>query len=189
MDSFQVHKDKGIVQVSPAQVPIAGEFDVIVAGGGPAGCGAALGAVRQGATTLLIERHGFVGGVATGVAMNTWNCPLEHLHGVAKEVTLRLLEQGYAWAGPTIPFDPEGLKEVYLEKLLEAGVQLLCYTWVVDPIVIDGHLRGVIVQSKSGRQALLAKAVVDATGDADVAYRAGVPCVKGREKDGKMRGR
>jgi hypothetical protein len=169
------------------EIPVAGKFDVVVAGGGPAGLGAAIGAARQGASTLLIERNGFLGGTATAAMMTTFNCPVDRLSGFSREMVARLLKEGGAWEGPTIPFDPEKFKEVALAFVQEAGARLLLYSWVTDPLVIDGRVHGVTVQNKSGRQAILGSVVVDATGDADLAARAGAEVVKGRESDGKMR--
>ncbi len=187
METAIVQHDQRVVIEPSRRVPIAAEFDVVVAGGGMAGFGAALGAARQGSKTLVVERHGILGGAATALGMNTWNCPLAHISGAANELACKLIERGYAWSGPMVPFDPEEAKQVQMEMLLEAGVQFLLYAWVAEPIVIENRMRGVIVESKSGRQAVLAKAVVDATGDGDVAASAGCPVVKGREEDGKMR--
>ena len=155
------------------EIPVAAECDVLVAGGGPAGFGAALAARRTGAETLLIERNGVLGGASTAVLMNAWNCPAEGMTGVAKEVTDTLLVNGDAYAGPLVNFDPEALLDLEMELLLEAGARLLLYTWVAEPLMEAGRVRGVIIQSKSGRQAVLAKTVVDTTGDADLAYAAG----------------
>ncbi|MHB1006402.1 MAG: FAD-dependent oxidoreductase [Chloroflexota bacterium] len=168
-------------------LPVAGRFDVVVAGGGPAGLGAAVAAARHGAATLLIERYGFLGGTATGAMMTTFNCPRDRLSGFASEFVERLIADKAAFPGPTIPFNPEGFKDAALDFLAEAKANLLLYSWVVDAIVADGRIVGVVVENKSGRQAILGKVVVDATGDADVAARAGAAVVKGRESDGKMR--
>jgi hypothetical protein len=161
---------------------------VLVVGGGPAGIGAAVAAARAGASTLLVEQHAFLGGVATAVMMTTWNVPSRSLSGIAKELLDRLLARHAAIdGGPTIPFDPETFKDVAEGLCLEAGAGLRYYTSFSSPIVERGRLAGVVVESKSGREAILARATVDATGDADVAAAAGVPHVKGRETDGKMR--
>ena len=172
---------------SSRELPVAGKFDVLVAGGGLAGLGASVGAARQGARTLLIERLGFLGGTATSTMMTTLNCPVDHLTGFSREMVERLIERGGAWSGATIPFDPEVFKETAIDLIEDAGTNLLLYSWVAQPIVVDGKVRGVIVENKAGRQALLAETVVDTTGDADVSARAGAETVKGRESDGKMR--
>lgn len=170
------------------RIPVVRDVDVLVVGGGAAGIGAAVGASRAGARTLLVERNGFLGGVATAVMMTTWNVPSRCLAGISRELFEGLLKRGGAIdGGPTIPYDPETFKEVAEGACLEAGVELLYYTWMAAPLR-DGHtLNGVVVENKSGRQALAARVTVDCSGDADVAAAAGVPCVKGREKDGKMR--
>ena len=169
------------------RTPIAAEVDVLVAGAGPSGYGAALAAARMGASTLVVEKNGVPGGTSTAVLMNAWKCPVERLTGASKEVANALIKRGAAYAGGHINFDPEALIEIELESLTAAGARILLHTWVVEPIMADQRIRGVILQGKSGRQAVLAKAVVDATGDGDVAYLAGAPSVKGREEDGKMR--
>lgn len=185
MRNYRLESDE--VWQEPRDIPVAGKFDVVVAGGGPAGLGAAVAAARLGASTLLIERHGFLGGTATAGMMTTLNCPFEHMSGFAHDLVSRLLHEGGAWKGRTIPFDPEVFKAVALSFVQETGVSLRLYSWVVDPLVSDGRVRGVIIESKSGREAIFGKIVVDATGDADVAARAGAEVVKGRESDGKMR--
>ena len=170
------------------RVPVVREVDVVVAGGGPAGIGAAVGAARAGARTLLVERNGFLGGVATAVMMTTWNVPFRCLSGMSREMIQRLLERGGAIdGGPTIPYDPETFKEVAEAACLEAGAEVLYYTVTSAPFCGEGRVGGILVENKSGRQALSARVTVDCTGDADLAAAAGVPCVKGREKDGKMR--
>lgn len=170
------------------RIPVVRDVDVLVVGGGAAGIGAAVGASRAGARTLLVERNGFLGGVATAVMMTTWNVPSRCLAGISRELFEGLLKRGGAIdGGPTIPYDPETFKEVAEGACLEAGVELLYYTSMAAPLRDGDTLHGVVVENKSGRQALAAQVTVDCSGDADVAAAAGVPCVKGREKDGKMR--
>ncbi len=183
---YQV-EDKTVTE--PARdLPVASKVDVVVSGGGPAGLGAAVGAARQGAKTLLVERNAFLGGAATAVLMAVWNMPLDHMTGFAHDLTARLIARGAAvGGGPATPFDPEGFKNAALEFVQENDIQLLLYSSVVAPIVDKGRVRGVVVENKSGRQAILAGNVVDCTGDADLAAASGVPFVKGRESDGKMR--
>ena len=82
---------------------------------------------------------------------------------------------------------PEVFKDGALDMAREAGVDLLLHTWMAGPIVVEGKVMGVVTESKSGRRAVLAKAAVDCTGDADLAAAAGAPCQKGRESDRKMR--
>lgn len=172
----------------PRRTPVVRDVDVLVCGGGVSGIGAALGAARAGARTMIVERNAFLGGAATAVIMNTWNVPVHKMNGVAREIALTLAERGAGnTTGPTFPFDPEAFKEVAVDLLRAANVEILNYTWVVDPVMDGRRIRGVVVQNKSGRQAILAKTIVDATGDADIAAAAGAEYVKGREKDHKMR--
>lgn len=179
----------GYTVYEPArEIPIRGEYDVIVCGGGLGGTAAALAAARGGAKTLLIERNSFLGGVATaGMCCSIFNCYYTGgeprrlgTSGIAVEVADALAEAtgyGQKWHDHKghIIYDIERGKLV-LQKLVEAsGAEMLLQTWVADAIVEGDTLRGVIVEFKSGREALRAKVVVDATGDADIAARAGAP--------------
>lgn len=162
------------------QIPITHEVDVLVCGAGPAGVAAALSAARQGAHTLLIEQSGAAGGVATTGLMSHWTGDTAHI-GIYAEI----LRRAQDCADPQV-INPEKLKTVLLEMLVEAGVRLQLYTFASDAILKDNVLQGVVAESKSGREAFLARISVDATGDGDVAARAGVPYHKGRESDGRM---
>ncbi len=168
-------------------IPIAARVDVLVCGGGVAGIAAAVAAGRNGAKTLLIERAGFLGGTATGSAMGLIVIPASELVGFPREFFSRLAQEQGAGLGDVVPWDIEAYKLTAMELVLESGADLLLYTWISEPLMRDGRLEGVIIENKSGRQAVLANVVIDATGDGDVAARAGVPFVKGREEDGAMR--
>ncbi|MCU1418074.1 MAG: dependent oxidoreductase [Schumannella sp.] len=182
-----VLKGDGTVQETQTY-PIAATYDVIVAGGGPAGIGAAIGAARQGARVLLVERNSFLGGTATAVQMATWNMSVDKMTGYAKELATSLVNIGGATGGgTTVPFDPESVKELTLASMLEHKVELLLYSSAVAPLLVDGRVQGLIIENKSGRLALSAPVVIDCTGDADVAARAGATYVMGRENDTKMR--
>ena len=180
-------EDRSAVLESSRQVPVVADVDVLVVGGGPAGLGAGLAAAREGASTLMVERNGFLGGVATAALMTIFLHHRERLSGVSREIVDALVRRKGGVAGKVINFDPEVFKEVALHLVDAAGVKLLLYSWAVSPIVHGGMIHGAIVENKSGRQALLAKTTIDCTGDADLAFKAGVPTVKGREADGKMR--
>ncbi len=162
------------------QTPVAARVDVIVSGGGPAGFGAALCAARQGARTVLLEQTGDIGGAATSGLMSHWTGNTKG--GVYEEILQRSATPG-CWRQA---IDPEKLKTVLLEMLVEAGVQVHLYTFAVAPVLDAGRVGGVIAESKSGRTAFLAPVVIDASGDGDIAARAGVPYLQGREADGRM---
>lgn len=188
MEPTSINAQEQFLVEPPRKTPIVREVDVLICGGGVSGIGAALGAARAGARTMVLERNAFLGGAATAVLMNTWNVPISRMTGVAREMALELAQRGEGnITGPTFPFDPEGFKQLGSELLTQAGVEVLNYTWVEDTIMEGSRIKGVIIQNKSGRQAILARAVVDATGDADVAAAAGAEYVKGRESDNKMR--
>ena len=164
------------------EIPARDDIDVLVAGGGPAGFAAAVNAARRGARTLLIEQAGEVGGVATTGLMSHWTGGTRG--GFYEELLDRSRDSGNPALRQTI--NPEKLKTVMLRMLEEAGAELQLYTFVSGAIVENNVLKGVVTESKSGREALFAKVTVDATGDGDVAARAGAPYTVGRESDGKM---
>ncbi len=168
------------VQIPACEVPVLGEYDVLVCGGGPAGTAAAIAAGRLGAKTLLIERYNHLGGLASGgqVVLLPKFVDTERpiVGGIGRETRQRLLDAGLgAWrrGDDTSYYDPEGLKGLSIEMLQEAGVQILLHSWASDAVVEDGSLLGAVTVSKAGRQAFLAKMVVDTTGDLDVAACAG----------------
>lgn len=168
--------------IEPArEIPVVLEADVIVCGAGPAGIGAALSSARQNMKTVLIEQSGDVGGVSTTGLMSHWTGDTSG--GIYEEILNRSARPG----APTRQvIDPEHLKTVYLTMLQEAGVILRSYSFASDPIVEENSVKGVIIESKSGREAILGKVLIDASGDGDMAVKAGVSFTKGRPEDGKM---
>ncbi len=162
------------------EIPVDDDVDVLVVGGGPAGIGAALSAARNGASTLLIEQSGAVGGVATTGLMSHWTGETAHI-GIYGEI----LQRAQDCDDPQV-INPEKLKTVLLQILAEAGVRWQLYTFACDVILDEKIIKGIITESKSGRQAIFSKITVDATGDGDIAAKSGVPYSKGREHDGKM---
>lgn len=172
--------------------------DVVVIGGGAAGICAAIAAARNGADTLLVEQRGFLGGAAT------YGLPLLGFHdfqdqqivkGIAQEIVDELIALGGCTGHIPTPethhptyclIDPEAMKYVALKLVTEAGAERLLHTFAVDVVVQNDVLRGVVVASKSGIQQVRSKIVVDASGDADIAARAGVPCEKGDPETGLM---
>lgn len=168
------------------ETPVRAEVDVLVAGGGLGGVSAAVAAARAGARTLLVERNGFPGGVATaGMCCSVFNCLYAPSHElVVKGNALEFVDAlaaaegfGTRWHDHKghIIYDVERGKLVLSDLLEDAGCDYLFDTLVADAVMAGDDLRGVVIESKSGREAILARAVVDATGDADVAHLAGAP--------------
>jgi len=164
------------------KTPIVAEAEVLVCGGGFAGVAAAIAAARNGVQVLLLEKDGFLGGLCTaGLVITT--PPLDN--GINLEFSRRLREKGVyvpcRGSGPEVgvlsmhSLDPEFLKYEFIQMLQEKGVKLLLHTYIVSPIMDGKVIRGIIMENKAGRQAVQAKMVVDATGDADIASRAGAP--------------
>jgi len=162
---------------------------VLVCGGGPAGFAAALTAARHGAQTLLIERHPFLGGTWTAGALSII-LDAYNKHGLIEEILARLARSGHSqiWArfSRYTVYGMKGMKYLLDDMIAETKVQVLLYTHAAAVIRDRNRIRGVITESKSGRQFIEAKIVIDATGDGDVASFAGCPYEKGRPSDGKM---
>ena len=175
------------------ETDVAAEVDVVVAGGGPAGLAAAVAAARNGAETILVERYGHLGGLATGGLVICLVETARYGYGICREITDRLSDlkaaklnkasgetprwiEGASISGEqSHTFDPQALKFVADELMTESGADLLLHSFVAAPIVKGKEVQGIIVEGKSGRQAILGKVVVDATGDADVAAALGAP--------------
>ena len=177
------------------QTPVYGDFDVLVVGGGPAGLAAAVSAARHGARTLLVERYGFLGGMGTAGGVTNFAGlygrrggvmqPL--VRGVADELLARIETLG----GLNAPqdglqgrirvraYDVAAYKCAADGLLLDAGVELLFHAWAAG-VVMDGEsISAVLVETKSGRRAIRAREVIDASGDADIAHFAGAPFTLG----------
>jgi ribulose 1,5-bisphosphate synthetase/thiazole synthase len=158
------------------KIPVVAETDVLVCGGGFAGVAAAVCAARNGARVLLVERYGFLGGLVTGGLVIT-TPPLDN--GINREIAERLRRKR-VYAPLQHPgaemvalkmhaIDPEVVKHELIQMLREAGVELLLHTLIVESVVEQGAVKGIRIENKAGRQAILANVTVDATGDADVA--------------------
>ncbi len=174
------------------------EFDVIVVGGGAAGIGAAIAASRHGAKTLLVERYGFLGGeLVTGLAYLTFHDFNGRIviGGIAQEIVEQLelmgatpghlhVDDGQVY---TVTYlDPEYFKYYVMEMLLKEKISILFHTFVVDVAKSNDKVVGVITESKSGRQMIRGKVIIDASGDGDVAAYAGAPYEKGAVGNGGM---
>jgi hypothetical protein len=211
-----IHTKKTITE--PARkLKVVREVDVVVVGGGPGGVASAISAARNGAKTVLIERYGHLGGMATGGLINIFPnlsdiSGKQHIFGLTQEIIDRLTRRGGTsyprkedW-GTTDPkivdyylnaelgffyirkdlnrgdkqavlytavIDPEILKDELNDMVLGAGAELFLHSWGTQPIMEGDTIKGIIFESKSGRQAILGKIVIDATGDGDIFVAAG----------------
>jgi len=161
-----------------------GEVDVLVVGGGPAGVGAAIGAARTGVRTLLLERHGFLGGIASfclGMPINQMR-PGRRARSAVHELVLSKLQaygdRAVSAGDHEVWCNVEYLKVAILDALEDAGCRYLLHAPVVDAVLHEGCLAGVVVGTKAGLAQVRAKVVVDCTGDADVACFAGAETMK-----------
>lgn len=178
--------------IEPAhKLPVFHKCDVVVVGGGPAGFSAAIAASRAGAKVALVERYGSLGGLFTNgmVLIMLATCRNDdgkwHLvtKGICNEFMLRAGKFGKDFSSqpentcpqrhwlPTV--DPECAKYIMDEMIREANVDMFFHCWGVDTIQDGNKVQGVVFESKEGRQAILAKQVVDCTGDADMLFKAG----------------
>lgn len=158
------------------------ETDVLVVGSGPGGLAAALAAARAGVEVALVERFGFFGGNITAVGVEGLGWYRQGDTVDAGGIATELEETAFA-RGAAVPesqsqsyeLDSEGFKVVADQLVEEAGIHPMLHRAVVAPVLDGPDVVGVVVESKAGREAILAKVVVDATGDADLAHRAGAP--------------
>lgn len=176
--------------MSRMEIAYPDEFDVIVAGGGPAGIAAAVSAARLGAKTALLERYGILGGMLTAGQVQ----PIlgETAAGTMYHEVVALLNRGHEDTprvvtrnGTEVGVDVEEAKLRLLDLAVSSGVSVFLQTPVVDVIMEGNRLRGVKICTPSGIRELLGKAVVDSTGDGFVAALAGAPYELGRPGDGK----
>ena len=160
--------------------------DVLVLGSGPAGFAAAYAAAKNGATVTLVEQCGDVGGISTAGLMSHWT------GRCGSPIYLQLLQrsadlnEGERKGKITKYIDPEKLKTLYLEMLTEVGVEIMLYTFAMDAICDGDKVLGATVVNKSGKTDIYAKVTIDASGDGDIAARAGAAFIMGRETDHKM---
>jgi hypothetical protein len=182
--------------------PVYGEFDVVVVGGGPAGIMAASSAARAGCSTLLIERYGFLGGAGTagglstfcGLHARTYGADVRVIRGLADDLLSRLVKlDGLNAPHLTIAdgiaaqaFDISAYKIAADELVTGSGARILFHAMAVGIVRREGAIDAVIIESKSGRQAVRGRFFIDASGDGDLAYWAGVPWEKAPPIDGMM---
>ena len=164
------------------EVPVAGSYDVVVCGGGPAGFIAAIAAARSGARTALVEQYGFLGGMATAgivapLSVFTYNGE-KVIGGIPWEFIERLQDMGGGLIEKplgNVAFEPELYKLCCQRMVLEAGVSLYMHSYLCGCSCHDGHVDAIFIDNKNGTEALEAKVFIDCTGDADLAWHAGVP--------------
>ena len=174
--------------IDTSQLPIFDAADVVVVVSGSAGAVAAIASARAGAETLLIERYGFLGGTSTMVLDTFYGFyppgddTRRVVGGIPWEIVGRLAKRGMMLerpnsygAGTGVTYDPETLKVVWEETALEAGVRLRLHTFCTGVVMEDGRLTGLVVDGKTGLGLIRAGMIVDASGDADICFHAGVP--------------
>lgn len=163
-------------------IPVAGNYDVVVCGGGPAGFIAAIAAARSGAHTALIEQYGFLGGMATSglvapLSVFTYNGE-KVIGGIPWEFCERLQAMGGGLIEKplgNVAFEPELYKLCCQRMAIEAGVQLHLHSYLCGCECREGRIEAIFIDNKNGTEAIRAKVFIDATGDADLAHFALVP--------------
>ncbi len=168
-------------------------YDLIVAGGGMAGVGAALSAAREGLSVLLFDKHNCLGGAAVGALVNPFmpywtedpvtNERVYIIKGIFAEIREQLMTIAPGVMPDDAYFNEEYLKLILNRLLLETGVTLLFHSYLIDTDVVDGVVKSVTVANKSGKQTFTAPLFIDATGDGDLAVMAGCPYHLGRDSD------
>ncbi len=179
-----------MVQTDCGDVPVVHEADVVIVGGGPAGVCAAVAAAEEGADTLLVERYGFLGGMATAGLVNPfmpYRAGSEQVNAGAFQRMIDWFEELGGWShrsnAPTA-FDPEVAKLALDLMVQQAGVRLLLHSYLVGAESAGGRVQKVVTAGKSGLQGIAGMVFIDASGDADLAALAGARYELGRPEDG-----
>ncbi len=177
--------------IKPKTVEISMHTQVLVVGGGPAGIGAAVSAARSGQQVLLLEKRGFLGGNITACYVENCNYFLKGTNFRSEGIYAEIERKAYEKYGNDnlrarnkYAFSSEYLKVFLDEFVTGAGVRVLFHSFVNEVVMNGSHIEAVIIQTKKGPVAVKADMVIDTTGDADVAFAAGVPFEQGRETDG-----
>ncbi|EKE02507.1 MAG: fumarate reductase/succinate dehydrogenase flavoprotein [uncultured bacterium] len=173
---------------APQELPVIGEYDVLVLGGGPAGVSAAVSAAKAGAHVAIVERYGYLGGQATGglviLLVGLTDGKDVIIKGVCEETINKLQNMGMARnIGPHILFDPEALKLIFDNMIEENNITPYYHSYVSNAIMAEEEIIGIVIESKSGRNVVKAKVFIDTTGDADLAKYCNVPFYQQDKKD------
>jgi hypothetical protein len=182
------------------KVAVFEEADVIVVGGGPAGIGAALAAARNGAKTVVIEKFGALGGMQTQAMSSTFSLLDPAIQGgVITDIISRLKAEGGILgdgaartrrsAFTSTNFDCEVYKAMLDDMMAEAGVKLLYHTTGVGAVKEKNALKGLFIECIQGRFVILGKVIIDSTGNADIAWKSGAPCMDDGHQRGSGKGR
>jgi len=183
------------------KIPVLDEADVIVVGGGPAGIGAALSAAQNGAKTILLEQFGSLGGMQTQCFQASFSFIDHEIQGgVIQDVIYGLKRNGGLIKDTTadtrtgkgmgaIFFDVESYKYLLDQMMANAGVKPMFHVFGVGAVKEGKMIKGIIIESKEGRQVVLGKVIVDSTGSADIAWKSGAPCMEEGFPRGPKKGR
>jgi hypothetical protein len=179
------------INLPPRSAALYKETDVLVAGGGPAGIGAAVAAARNGSQVILLEKRGFLGGNITACYVETCNHFMHNLSYKTSGIWAEMEEKyraRYGNSGDIRPGAANRFSSEYLKIFLDtfvtgAGVEICLHSFVNEVVMEEDRVTHVVIQTKQGPVAVAARLIIDCTGDGDVAFAAGVPFDQGRDRD------